>query len=107
MARQWFTRIRMSRDIKQAEELHRCCLKGREPDLTSATPTSCCSLSLSDTLYGVADHKLQLAIFLQITMNDYKASKEAFVSGMIGSTVFHVNMISSVALVCIPTCLST
>lgn len=31
-------------------------------------------------------------------MNDYKASKEAFVSGMTGSTVFHVNMISSVAL---------
>ncbi|KAG2347263.1 GWT1-domain-containing protein [Suillus weaverae] len=31
-------------------------------------------------------------------MNDYKASKEAFVSGMTGSTIFHVNMISSVAL---------
>jgi phosphatidylinositol glycan class W len=31
-------------------------------------------------------------------MNDYKASKEAFVSGMTGSTVFHVNMISGVAL---------
>ncbi|KIK39530.1 hypothetical protein CY34DRAFT_808155 [Suillus luteus UH-Slu-Lm8-n1] len=31
-------------------------------------------------------------------MNDYKASKEAFVSGMTGSTVLHVNMISSVAL---------
>ncbi|KAG1740476.1 GWT1-domain-containing protein [Suillus paluster] len=29
---------------------------------------------------------------------DYKASKEAFVSGMTGSTVFHVNMISGVAL---------
>ncbi|KAG2146444.1 GWT1-domain-containing protein [Suillus bovinus] len=35
---------------------------------------------------------------LQTTMNDYKASKEAFVSGMTGSTVFHVNMISGVAL---------
>lgn len=31
--------------------------------------------------------------------SEYKASKEAFVSGMTGSTVFHVNMISSVALV--------
>lgn len=31
-------------------------------------------------------------------MNDYKASKEAFVSGMTGSTVFHVNLISGVAL---------
>ncbi|KAG1733266.1 GWT1-domain-containing protein [Suillus lakei] len=31
-------------------------------------------------------------------MDDYKASKEAFVSGMTGSTVFHVNMISGVAL---------
>ncbi|KAG1803939.1 GWT1-domain-containing protein [Suillus plorans] len=31
-------------------------------------------------------------------MGDYKASKEAFVSGMTGSTVFHVNMISGVAL---------
>ncbi|KAG2130144.1 GWT1-domain-containing protein [Suillus bovinus] len=31
-------------------------------------------------------------------MNDYKASKEAFVSEMTGSTVFHVNMISGVAL---------
>ncbi|OJA17265.1 hypothetical protein AZE42_03028 [Rhizopogon vesiculosus] len=30
--------------------------------------------------------------------SEYKASKEAFVSGMTGSTVFHVNMISSVAL---------
>ncbi|KAG2138382.1 GWT1-domain-containing protein [Suillus clintonianus] len=30
--------------------------------------------------------------------NDYKASKEAFVSGMTGSTVFHINMISGVAL---------
>ncbi|KAG9308307.1 GWT1-domain-containing protein [Chiua virens] len=30
--------------------------------------------------------------------NDYKASKEAFVSGMSGSTVFHVNAISAVAL---------
>jgi hypothetical protein len=33
--------------------------------------------------------------------SEYKASKEAFVSGMTGSTVFHVNMISGVALVCI------
>jgi phosphatidylinositol glycan class W len=33
--------------------------------------------------------------------SEYKASKEAFVSGMIGSTVLHVNMISGVALVCI------
>ncbi|KAJ7226797.1 GWT1-domain-containing protein [Mycena pura] len=31
-------------------------------------------------------------------MNEYKASKEAFVSGMTGSTIFHVNLISSVAL---------
>ncbi|KAI9462017.1 GWT1-domain-containing protein [Lactarius psammicola] len=30
--------------------------------------------------------------------NDYKSSKESFVSGMIGSTVLHVNMISFVAL---------
>ncbi|KAG0697135.1 GWT1-domain-containing protein [Suillus ampliporus] len=30
--------------------------------------------------------------------SDYKASKEAFVSGMTGSTVFHINMISGVAL---------
>ncbi|KAI0062497.1 GWT1-domain-containing protein [Artomyces pyxidatus] len=29
---------------------------------------------------------------------DYKASKEAFVSGMTGSTIFHINMVSSVAL---------
>ena len=32
--------------------------------------------------------------------DDYKHSKEAFVSGMTGSTVFHVNMIALVALVC-------
>ncbi|KAJ7226808.1 GWT1-domain-containing protein [Mycena pura] len=31
-------------------------------------------------------------------MNEFKASKEAFVSGMTGSTIFHVNLISSVAL---------
>lgn len=34
--------------------------------------------------------------------DDYKHSKEAFVSGMTGSTVSHVNMISLVALVCFP-----
>ncbi|KAJ7081634.1 GWT1-domain-containing protein [Mycena belliarum] len=34
-------------------------------------------------------------------MNDYKAAKEAFVSGMTGSTVSHINLISSVALVSI------
>ncbi|KAG6380285.1 GWT1-domain-containing protein [Boletus reticuloceps] len=31
--------------------------------------------------------------------NNYKASKEAFVSGMIGSSVFHVNVVSAVGLV--------
>jgi hypothetical protein len=31
--------------------------------------------------------------------DDYKLSKEAFVSGMTGSTVSHVNMIALVALV--------
>lgn len=30
---------------------------------------------------------------------DYKSSKEAFVSGMTGSSVIHINMISAVALV--------
>jgi phosphatidylinositol glycan class W len=32
-------------------------------------------------------------------MDDYKSSKEAFVSGMTGSSVSHINMISMVALV--------
>lgn len=32
-------------------------------------------------------------------MDDYKSSKEAFVSGMTGSNVLHINMISLVALV--------
>ena len=32
-------------------------------------------------------------------MEDYKASKEAFVSGMTGSSIGHVNMVSLVALV--------
>lgn len=31
--------------------------------------------------------------------NDYKASKEAFVAGMTGSSVFHVNLIATVGLV--------
>ena len=31
---------------------------------------------------------------------DYKASKEAFVSGTTGSSVGHVNMVSLAALVC-------
>ena len=30
---------------------------------------------------------------------DYKASKEAFVSGMTGSSILHVNIVSSVAFV--------
>ena len=36
------------------------------------------------------------------SQDDYKSSKESFVSGMTGSTVLHVNMISFVALVCVP-----
>lgn len=36
------------------------------------------------------------------TMSDYKASKEAFVSGMTGSSITHINIISAVALVCLP-----
>jgi hypothetical protein len=35
-------------------------------------------------------------------MSDYKAFKEASVSGLTGSTISHVNMISFVALVCLP-----
>ena len=31
--------------------------------------------------------------------NDYKAAKEAFVSGMTGSSILHVNLVSLVALV--------
>ena len=31
--------------------------------------------------------------------NDYKASKEAFVSGMTGSSVGHINMVSLSSLV--------
>ena len=31
--------------------------------------------------------------------NDYKAAKEAFVSGMTGSSIMHVNLVSLVALV--------
>ena len=37
---------------------------------------------------------------LTVHKDDYKHSKEAFVSGMTGSTVAHVNMIALVALVC-------
>lgn len=33
------------------------------------------------------------------SMSDYKASKEAFVSGATGSSVTHINIISAVALV--------
>jgi hypothetical protein len=36
--------------------------------------------------------------------DDYKSSKESFVSGMTGSTVSHINLISLVALVCPPIC---
>ena len=32
--------------------------------------------------------------------DDYKSSKEAFVSGMTGSTIGHINMVSLVSLVC-------
>lgn len=32
--------------------------------------------------------------------DNYKEAKEAFVTGMAGSTVLHINMISFVALVC-------
>ena len=32
-------------------------------------------------------------------MMDYKASKEAYVSGMTGSSIGHINMISLVSLV--------
>ena len=35
-------------------------------------------------------------------MADYKASKEAFVSGMTGSSITHINIVSAVALVCHP-----
>lgn len=41
------------------------------------------------------------------TMSDYKASKEAFVSGMTGSSVTHINIISTVALVIYPLCWPT
>lgn len=33
-------------------------------------------------------------------MGDYKTSKEAFVSGMTGSSIGHINMLSLAALVC-------
>lgn len=39
---------------------------------------------------------------MTIMADDYKASKEAFVSGTTGSSVMHINVISSVALVCLP-----
>ena len=38
---------------------------------------------------------------LKVHKDDYKYSKEAFVAGMTGSTVYHVNMIAFVALVCL------
>jgi hypothetical protein len=38
---------------------------------------------------------------LTVHKDDYKHSKEAFVAGMTGSTVTHVNMIALVALVCL------
>jgi hypothetical protein len=38
---------------------------------------------------------------LTVHKDDYNHSKEAFVSGMTGSTVSHVNMIALVALVCL------
>ncbi|EDR10434.1 uncharacterized protein LACBIDRAFT_317362 [Laccaria bicolor S238N-H82] len=36
--------------------------------------------------------------------NDYKAAKEAFVSGMMGSSITHINLVSLVAL---PTCVAS
>lgn len=39
-------------------------------------------------------------------MGDYKASKEAFVSGMTGSSITHINIVSAVALVCHPSLLA-
>ena len=39
-----------------------------------------------------------------VEVMDYKAEKEAFVSGGTGSSVGHVNMVSLAALVCV-TCL--
>lgn len=44
--------------------------------------------------------QVSLSMVLTVHKNDYKHSKEAFVSGMTGSTVAHVNMIALVALVC-------
>src|SRR6267154_3603697 len=41
------------------------------------------------------------SMVLTVHKDDYKLSKEAFVSGMTGSTVSHVNMIALVALVCL------
>jgi hypothetical protein len=41
------------------------------------------------------------SMVLTVYKDDYKHSKEAFVSGMTGSTVSHVNMIALVALVCL------
>ena len=38
---------------------------------------------------------------LTVHKDDYKHSKEAFVAGMTGSTVYHVNMIALAALVCL------
>lgn len=40
------------------------------------------------------------------TAGDYKADKEAFVSGATGSSVGHVNMVSVVALVYVALCLT-
>lgn len=37
-------------------------------------------------------------------MDDYKTQKEAFVSGMTGSTVGHINLLSCAALVRRPPC---
>ena len=41
------------------------------------------------------------SMVLTVHKDDYKHSKEAFVAGMTGSTVYHVNMIAFVALVCL------
>lgn len=46
------------------------------------------------------------SMVLTVPKDDYKHSKEAFVSGMTGSTVSHVNMIALVALVCLHPLLS-
>ena len=46
------------------------------------------------------------SMVLTVHKDDYKHSKEAFVSGMTGSTVSHVNMIALVALVCLHPLLS-